>query len=86
MTLGTRNTTAAVFVITLLTLGTGWFAYGQMATTNAAAVPQTMERPLVRDLHMERKVEELAKRVSSLEATVERLNREISDLKRASKK
>ncbi len=87
MTHRTRITTATVFVITLLTLGTGWFAYGQMATTNTpTGVPQSMERPLVRDLHLERKVEELARRVSTLEATVERLNKEISDLRKAVKK
>jgi hypothetical protein len=83
----TRSTAVTVCVITLLALGTGWFAYGQMAPTNAPAeLSQGMERPLVRDLHMERKVEELTRRIAALETTVDRLNKEIGDLRKAAKK
>jgi hypothetical protein len=83
----TRITAATACVTTLLALGAGWFAFGQTAPTNTPAPPsQGMQTPLIRDLNMERKVEELTKRINALEATVERLTKEIVDIKKAAKK
>ncbi|OGV69772.1 MAG: hypothetical protein A2283_14550 [Lentisphaerae bacterium RIFOXYA12_FULL_48_11] len=74
----TQVVTAIVCIMTLLTLGTGWLAFGQKTDT-PQGLSQGMGTPLVRDLN-------LTKRVEVLEATVLRLDNELNEIKNKSKK
>jgi hypothetical protein len=78
----THIVTAIVCVVTLLTLGVGWFAFGQLADTNTPPeLSAGMESPLVRDINLVRQVENLAARVDALEATVGKLGAELNEVK-----
>jgi hypothetical protein len=78
----THVVTAIVCVVTLLTLGVGWFAFGQLADTNTPPeLSAGMESPLVRDINLVRQVENLAARVDALEATVGKLDTALNEIK-----
>lgn len=70
--------TAVICIVVLLTLGAGLLAYGQMTNTNPPpALSPGMEAPLVKDVNLEREVENLAARVNALEATIVRLEKRL---------
>lgn len=74
----THIITAVVCVVTLMTLGAGWLAFGQKTNT-PQWLSQGMGTPLVKDVN-------LTKRVEVLEATVWRLDNELTEIKKKSKK
>lgn len=82
MTQRTYVVTAVVCVVTLLTLGAGWFAFGQNTNTAPEELTAGMETPLVRNVNLERKVSNLADRVTALEATVKQLKDELAKIKK----
>jgi hypothetical protein len=85
MTRRTHIVTAVVCVVMLLTLGAGWFAFGQSADTNTPPeLTPGMESPLVRDINLVREVENLAARVSALETTVGKLENGLNEIKKKS--
>ena len=84
MTQRTRIVAVAICAAALLALGVNWFAFGQ--ATNTPETPPSMDVPLVRDVNLEKQVEDLAKRVDALETTVERLKNEINEIRRNSSK
>ena len=69
-----------VCVVTLLTLGVGWFAFGQNTNTPEQLTPG-METPLVRDINLVRQVDNLTTRVEALEVIVARLDNELNEVK-----
>lgn len=70
--------TTVICVVTLLTLGAGWFAFGQKTNTEHGLTPG-MDTPPVRDVN-------LSKRVEVLEATVWRLENELIVVQKKSSK
>jgi hypothetical protein len=83
----TNVVTTVVCVMTILTLGVAWFAFGQNTDTpSEPAAPPVMQTPLVRDLALVKDVDNLTKRVDVLESTVSKLEDEINNLKQKSGK
>jgi len=81
----THVVTVVICVVTLMTLGVGWFAFGQIAQTNTPPeLTPGMEAPLVKDVNLEREVKNLAARVDVLETTVDRLKNELNEIKKKS--
>jgi uncharacterized protein YlxW (UPF0749 family) len=72
--------------MTILTLGVAWFALGQNTDTPSEPAAPVMQTPLIRDLAMVKDVENLTKRVDTLESTVSKLEDEINNLKQKSGK
>jgi hypothetical protein len=81
----THVVTAVVCIVMLLTLGVGWFAFGQNTNT-LPELPVGMETPQIRDITLQKEVESLAERVDVLETTVGRLENELNAIKTTSNK